>query len=96
MKRIRVAVPVLAACVGFVALTAWALEWPLQKAVYLAPVIVAVYGVAIGLIVLWVRIAYLQLKASRHPRLILGIAAALVGLVALLTLLGIELPREGG
>ena len=87
--------PVVAVCLGLVGLTAWLLEWPLQKAIYLAPVIVAVYGVALGIIVFWARIAYLQLKGSRHPRLILGIAAGLVGLVALLTVLGIELPREG-
>ena len=96
VQRIRVIGPVLAACLGLVALTAWLLEWPIQKAVYLAPVIVVVYGIAIGLIVFWVRVAYLQVKASEHRRLILGVAVGLIGLVAILTLLGIELPREGG
>jgi hypothetical protein len=95
VKRIRVVVPVVAVCFGLVGLTAWLFRWPLAKAVYLAPVIVAVYGVALGILVFWTRVAYLQLRDSKHPRMILGIAAGLVGLVALLTVLGIELPREG-
>ena len=35
-------------------------------------------------------------RESGHPRLIVGGLAALVGLIVLLTYLGVELPREGG
>ncbi len=84
----------LAVVAGLCALTAWLFAWPLEKAVYLAPIIVAFLGVALGILVFWTRVAYVQVRESRNPRLVLAIAAGLVALVALLTALGIELPRE--
>ncbi len=94
--RLRVAVVVLAVAAGLCALTAWLLEWPLEKAVFLAPIIVAFFGVAAGILVFWGRVAYVQVRRSRHPRLIVAVAVAGLLLVALLTLLGVEIPREGG
>jgi hypothetical protein len=92
--RIRLAAATLALCAALVAATAWLLAWPLEKAVYLAPVIVAVAGVAVGLVVFWARVVWLELQKARRPRLWLGVAAALLALIGLLTALGISLPRE--
>ena len=43
----------LVAVLALVAGTAWALSWPFEKAVYLAPVIVVAGAAAIGLVLLW-------------------------------------------
>ena len=60
--RVRVAGATLVVA-ALVPLTAWIMAWPLEKAAYLAPVIVVA-------------------------------AAAIVGLLVLLTFLGVKLPRE--
>jgi hypothetical protein len=86
----------LAVVLGLVALTAWALAWPFEKAAYLAPIIVVGGAAAVGLVLLWGKIALDSLRESRHPRRVL--AYWLVGLVllVLLTVLGVKLPNEGG
>ena len=94
--RIRVAAASLAVAAGLSALTAWVLEWPFEKAVYLAPIIVAFFGCALGILVFWGRVAYVQVRESRNPRLIVALAVGLLTLIAVLTMLGIKLPREGG
>jgi hypothetical protein len=77
-----------------VALTAWIFGWPLERAVYLAPVIVVCAAAMIGLLILWGRVAYDALRESRRPRLVLGLWLGGIALVVLLTVLGVELPRE--
>ena len=77
-----------------VLLSAWLFRWPLDEAAVLAPVIVVVAAVTAGLFVLWIRIGVDQLRESRHPRLIVGLALAFVALLVGLTLLGVKLPRE--
>ena len=47
----------LVAVLAMVALTAWALAWPFEKAVYLAPVIVVGGTAAVALLLLWGKIA---------------------------------------
>ena len=47
----------LVVVLALVALTAWALSWPFEKAVYLAPVIVVGGAAAIGLVLLWGKVA---------------------------------------
>ena len=89
--RIAVAVAAVAAVVP---LSAWVLHWPLEKAVYLAPVLVVGSAAVLGLAVLWGKIALESLRESRRPRLVLGLWLAGFGLLALLTVLGVELPRE--
>lgn len=86
----------LAAVLGMVALTAWALSWPLEKAVYLAPVIVVGGAAAVGLVLLWGKIALTSLRESRHPRRVLAYWLLGLGLLVLLTILGVKLPSEGG
>jgi hypothetical protein len=86
----------LAAVLGMVALTAWALSWPFEKAVYLAPVIVVGGLAAVGLVLLWAKIALSSLRESRHPRRVLVYWLLGLGLLVLLTVLGVKLPSEGG
>jgi len=86
----------LAAVLGLVSLTAWALSWPLEKAVSLAPVIVVGGAAAVGLVLLWGKVALNSLRESRHPRRVLAYWLLGLGLLVLLTFLGLKLPSEGG
>ena len=86
----------LVAVLGLVALTAWALSWPFEKAVYLAPVIVVGGLAAVGLVLLWGKIALDSLRESRHPRRVLAFWMLGLGLLVVLTVLGVKLPNEGG
>ncbi|HVP75091.1 MAG TPA: hypothetical protein VMS63_03635 [Gaiellaceae bacterium] len=85
----------LAVIVVLVALTAWIMSWPLERAVYLAPVLVVGVAAVAGLLVLWGKIALQSLRESRRPKLVLALWLAGIGLIVLLTVLGVELPREG-
>jgi hypothetical protein len=91
--RYPVALAVVLALVG---LTAWVLAWPFEKAVYLAPVIVVGGAAAVGLVLLWGKIALSSLQESRHPRRVLAYWLLGIGLLVLLTVLGVKLPNEGG
>ncbi|HET7567838.1 MAG TPA: hypothetical protein VFJ91_07600 [Gaiellaceae bacterium] len=85
----------LAAVFGLVALTAWIMAWPLERAIYLAPVIVVGGAAAAGLLILWGKVALNSLRESRRPRLVLALWLAGLALLVLLTVLGVQLPREG-
>jgi hypothetical protein len=84
------------AVVGLVALTAWALSWPFEKAVYLAPVIVVGGAAVVGLLLLWGKVALTSLRASRNPRRVLAYWLLGLALLVVLTVLGVKLPSEGG
>ncbi|MGZ4290055.1 MAG: hypothetical protein ACXVZN_12150 [Gaiellaceae bacterium] len=86
----------LVVVMALVALTAWALAWPFEKAAYLAPVIVIGGAAAVGLVLLWGKIALSSLRESRHPRRVLAYWLLGLGLLVLLTVLGVKLPNEGG
>jgi uncharacterized membrane protein len=86
----------LAVVVALVALTAWVLAWPFEKAVYLAPVIVVGGAALVGLVLLWGKVAVNSLRESRHPRRVLAYWLLGLGLLVLLTVLGVKLPSEGG
>lgn len=86
----------LAVALGLAALTAWALAWPFEEAVYLAPVIVIGGAALVGLLLLWGKVALESLRESRHPRRVLAYWLVGLGLLVLLTVLGIKLPNEGG
>jgi preprotein translocase subunit Sec61beta len=60
----------------------------------LAPVIVLAFGAAAAVVVLWAKVGWEALQRRRRPWLVVGIAAAVVALIAALSLLGLELPRE--
>jgi hypothetical protein len=85
----------LAVVFALVVLTAWLLAWPLERAVYLAPVIVVGFAAVAGLAILWGKVALESLRESRRPKLVVGLWLAGLALLALLTVLGVELPREG-
>ena len=86
----------LAGVLVLVALTAWALSWPFEKAVYLAPIIVVGVAAAVGLVLLWGKVAISSLRESSHPRRVLAFWVLGLGLLVLLTVLGVKLPNEGG
>jgi hypothetical protein len=79
---------------GLVLGVAWLFNVSASHVALLAPVVVLVFAAIAGLAVFWARAAADSLRESRHPRLIVGAAAAVVALGVLLTVLGIELPRE--
>lgn len=84
-----------AVVIGLVFLTAWIMGWSAERAVYLAPVIVVGFAALAGLLILWGKVALQQLRETRRPRLVLALWLAAIGLIVLLTALGVELPREG-
>ena len=86
----------LVVVVALVALTAWVLAWPFEKAAFLAPVIVVGGAALVGLVLLWGKIALSSLRESRHPRRVLAYWLLGIGLLVLLTVLGVKLPNEGG
>lgn len=56
----------LAACLGLAALAAWLFDWPLEKAIVLAPVIVVVAGATAFLLVLWGKVIRESLRNRRR------------------------------
>ena len=94
MRTLRIPaalVVVFALCV----VTARLMGWPLERAIYLAPVLVVGGAAAIGLLILWGKVAAQQLRESRRPRLVIALWLAGIALIVLLTVLGVKLPREG-
>jgi hypothetical protein len=83
------------AVAAMVAGTALLMGWPLERAVYLAPVIVVGFTALAGLLILWGKVALQHLRASKRPRLVLALWLLGLGLLVLLSYLGVELPREG-
>ena len=94
MRVIRYPVA-LAAVLGLVAFVAWLLSWPFEKAVSLAPIIVVGGAAAVGLVILWGKVAFNSLQESRHPRRVLAYWLLGLGVLVLLTVLGVNLPRAG-
>ena len=91
----RVLIAAAAACVAGAFVVAWLFELSLDHVLVLAPVIVLGTAVVAGLLLLWTRALYESYKRSAHPRRIAAAAVAFVALVIVLTLLGVQLPREG-
>jgi hypothetical protein len=85
----------LVAIIGLVLATAWIMAWPFEKAVYLAPVIVIGGAAAVGLLILWGKVAAQSLRESRRPKLVLALWLAGIALLVVLSVLGVKLPREG-
>ena len=81
---------------GLVALVAWLLSWPFERAVSLAPIIVVGGAAAVGLVLLWGKVALNSLSESRHPRRVIAYWVLGLALLVLLTVLGVKLPSEGG
>ena len=86
----------LAVVFGLVVLTSLIMGWPLERAIYLAPVIVVATAALLGLLILWGKVAAQSLRESKRPRLVLGLWVGGIVMLVLLSVLGVELPREGG
>jgi len=56
----------LAACLGLTAITARLLDWSLEKAIILAPIIVVVAGAAAFLFVLWGKVVRESIRGRRR------------------------------
>ncbi|HET8894538.1 MAG TPA: hypothetical protein VFM96_10635 [Gaiellaceae bacterium] len=85
----------LAVVFGLVVATAAIMSWPIERAIYLAPVLVVGAAAVIALVLLWGKVALQAIRDSRRPRLVVALWIAGFALIALLTFLGIKLPREG-
>ena len=94
MRALRLPIAALAV-VAMVAVTALLMGWPLERAVYLAPVIVVGFAAVAGLVILWGKVAWQQLRETKRPRLVLALWLVGMGLLVLLSYLGVQLPREG-
>jgi hypothetical protein len=94
VRTIRIVVA-FAVVFGLVLLTSLIMGWPLERAIYLAPVIVVAFAALAGLLILWGKVAMQSLRESRRPRLVLGLWLSGILVIVLLTVLGVELPREG-
>ena len=81
-------------CTALVLAVAWVFEWEVGRALVVAPLIVIGVGAAAGVVVLLGRALLESIRGLQRPRLVLGLAAAAVGLLVLLSVLGVELPRE--
>jgi hypothetical protein len=79
---------------ALVLLVVWVFELSLERAAVLAPVIVVAFGAAAGVVVLWAKVGWESLRRRRRPWLVVAIAAGALALIAVLSLLGIQLPRE--
>jgi hypothetical protein len=66
-----------------------------QRLVTLAPVFVIGVGLVLAVLILLGRAFAASVRESGHQRLIFLGVVALVGVVVLLTYLGVELPKEG-
>lgn len=94
LVRVRIATASLVVAAALAAAVAWAYELPFQQAVLLAPALVFGVGLVAGVGVLLTRAAIESIRESGHPRLVVGAILALTGLGIVLTILGVELPRE--
>jgi len=94
VAQLRLPLAVIGVAV-MVAVTALLMGWPLERAVYLAPIIVVGFAALLGLLMIWVKVVMQHLRESRRPRLVLALWLLGIGLIVLLSYLGVELPREG-
>ena len=72
----------------------WVFEISLSRAALLAPVIVVCAGAAAGVLVLWAKVGWEALRRHPRPWLVAGITLAAFAVIAALSLLGVNLPRE--
>ena len=95
MAFVSVRVAAASFAVGVVVLLAvWLTDLSFERAALLAPVLVIGVAAAAGLLVLWGRVGYQHFRESRHPRVIVGAAVAIVVVGVALTVLGVKLPHE--
>jgi amino acid permease len=79
---------------ALVLIVVWLFEVSLERAAVLAPVIVVVFGAAAAVVVVWAKVGWEALQRHRRPWLVAGLVAGVVAVIAVLSLLGLDLPRE--
>jgi hypothetical protein len=77
-----------------VVLAVWITDLSFQRAALLAPVLVIGVAAVAGMVVFWGRVGWDSLRRSRHPRLLVAGGVAFIGLLVVLSLLGVNLPHE--
>lgn len=65
-----------------------------ERVVVLLPAFVVGIGLVVAVLILLGRAFAASVRESGHPRLLLGGAVVLIGAIALMTWLGVTLPRE--
>ena len=91
----RVVAVWLAVALGVSAAAAWLFEISLGHALVLAPAMLFGLGLCAAVFVLLGRAAAESIRSAKRPGLVVGLIVGLVALITLLTILGVELPREG-
>jgi uncharacterized membrane protein YecN with MAPEG domain len=60
----------------------------------LAPLIVLAVGAVAALVMIWSRVGWESLQRNEHPWRVVGLVLGFVALIAVLSALGVKLPRE--
>jgi hypothetical protein len=60
----------------------------------LAPVIVIAVGALAALVMIWSRVGWESLRRREHPWRVLALSLGVIALIAVLSALGVRLPRE--
>jgi hypothetical protein len=79
---------------AIVVVAVWVTDLSFQRAILLAPVLVIGVAAAAGLLVFWGRVGWESLQRSARPRLVLAVAAVVVTVLVVLSVLGVNLPHE--
>src|SRR4029079_6366705 len=79
---------------GLVLAVVWVFAISLSRAALLAPVIVCAAVAGTRVLELWAKVGWEALRRRHRPWLVAGIALAAFAAIAVLSLLGLELPRE--
>jgi len=82
------------AITGLVVIAVWVTDLSFQRAALLAPVLVIGVAAVAGMVVFWSRVGWDSLSRARHPRLLVAAGLAFIGLLVVLTFLGVNLPHE--
>jgi len=82
------------AITGLVLVAVWVTDLSFQRAALLAPVLVIGVAAVAGMVVFWSRVGWDSLSRARHPRLLVAAGLAFIGLLVVLTFLGVNLPHE--
>jgi len=82
------------AITGLVLVAVWVTDLSFQRAALLAPVLVIGVAAVAGMVVFWSRVGWESLSRARHPRLLVAAGLAFIGLLVVLTFLGVNLPHE--
>jgi uncharacterized membrane protein YidH (DUF202 family) len=66
----------------------------LEHLALLAPVIVLAAGALAALVLIWSRVGWESLRRHEHPWRVVALVLGFVALIAVLSALGLKLPRE--